>query len=37
MVEYLNDYAQWRDASAPFNLGRTPNGPDAEALRACVN
>lgn len=36
MVEYLNDYAQWRDASAPFNLGRTPNGPDADALRACV-
>jgi len=35
-VEYLNDYAKWRDASAPFNLGRTPNGPDVEVLRACV-
>lgn len=37
MVEYLDDYAQWRDASAPFNLGRTPNGPDIEKLRSCVN
>ena len=36
MVEYLADYAQWRDASAPFNLGRTPNGPSVEDLRACV-
>tara|TARA_R110002110_G_scaffold415048_1_gene647680 strand:- start:1636 stop:2727 length:1092 start_codon:yes stop_codon:yes gene_type:complete len=35
-IEYLNDYAKWRDASAPFNLGRTPNGPDAETLRGCV-
>ncbi|WP_323034486.1 TRAP transporter substrate-binding protein DctP [Pararhodobacter sp.] len=35
-VEYLNDYAHWRDASAPFNLGRTPNGPDVEVLRACA-
>ncbi len=35
-VEYLNDYAKWRDASAPFNLGRTPNGPDVEKLRACA-
>jgi len=35
-VEYLNDYAKWRDASAPFNLGRTPNGPDAETLRGCL-
>ena len=36
MVEYLEDYKQWRDASAPFNLGRTPNGPDVEALRDCA-
>lgn len=36
MVEYLGDYAQWRDASAPFNLGRTPNGPDVAALRDCA-
>lgn len=35
-LEYLADYAKWRDASAPFNLGRTPNGPDIEAVRACV-
>ncbi len=35
-VEYLEDYANWRDASAPFNLGRTPNGPDIEKLRACA-
>lgn len=37
MVEYLNDYAQWREASAPYNLGRTPNGPSAEELQACVD
>ncbi|MFP7570553.1 TRAP transporter substrate-binding protein DctP [Marivita sp. S2033] len=36
-LEYLADYAKWRDASAPFNLGRTPNGPDVEAIRACAN
>ncbi|QFT61927.1 TRAP-type mannitol/chloroaromatic compound transport system, substrate-binding protein [Roseivivax halotolerans] len=36
MIEYLDDYAKWRDASAPYNLGRTPNGPDAEALRECA-
>ncbi|PVA07378.1 TRAP transporter substrate-binding protein DctP [Thalassorhabdomicrobium marinisediminis] len=36
-LEYLEDYAKWRDASAPFNLGRTPNGPDIEAIRACAN
>ena len=35
-LEYLADYAKWRDASAPFNLGRTPNGPDIEKVRACV-
>jgi TRAP-type mannitol/chloroaromatic compound transport system substrate-binding protein len=36
MVEYLDDYAKWRDASAPFNLGRTPDGPDAAAIRDCA-
>ena len=36
-LEYLADYAKWRDASAPFNLGRSPNGPDIEAIRACAN
>lgn len=35
-LEYLADYAKWRDASAPFNLGRTPNGPDIEKVRACA-
>ncbi|WP_116131645.1 TRAP transporter substrate-binding protein DctP [Tropicimonas sp. IMCC34043] len=35
-LEYLQDYANWRDASAPFNLGRTPNGPDIEKIRACT-
>ncbi|WBU55233.1 TRAP transporter substrate-binding protein DctP [Paracoccus sp. SCSIO 75233] len=37
MVEYLENYAQWRDASAPYNLGRTPNGPTSEQLSACVD
>ncbi|MDO9527496.1 MAG: TRAP transporter substrate-binding protein DctP [Gemmobacter sp.] len=35
-LEYLADYSNWRDASAPFNLGRTPNGPDVEKIRACA-
>lgn len=35
-VTYLQDYANWRDASAPFNLGRTPNGPDMEKLAGCA-
>ncbi len=35
-VGYLEDYAKWRDASAPFNLGRTPNGPDLAAIQACA-
>jgi len=37
MLDYLSDYARWRDASAPYNLGRTPNGPDVEEIRACMN
>jgi TRAP-type mannitol/chloroaromatic compound transport system substrate-binding protein len=36
MLSYLEDYATWRDASAPFNLGRTPNGPDLAAIQACA-
>jgi TRAP-type mannitol/chloroaromatic compound transport system substrate-binding protein len=36
MLDYLNDYAKWRDASAPFNLGRTPNGPDVQKIRDCM-
>lgn len=35
-LSYLQDYSGWRDASAPFNLGRTPNGPDLEKIRACA-
>lgn len=37
MVEYLENYAQWREASAPYNLGRTPDGPSVEELQACVD
>jgi len=36
MLDYLNDYAKWRDASAPFNLGRTPNGPDVQKIKDCM-
>ncbi|WP_022707176.1 TRAP transporter substrate-binding protein DctP [Paracoccus zeaxanthinifaciens] len=36
-LSYLQDYGSWRDASAPFNLGRTPNGPDLAAIEACAN
>ncbi|MHC5655311.1 TRAP transporter substrate-binding protein DctP [Stappia sp.] len=35
-LSYLADYSGWREASAPFNLGRTPNGPDIEKIRACA-
>ncbi|WP_323039526.1 TRAP transporter substrate-binding protein DctP [Gemmobacter sp.] len=35
-VTYLQDYANWRNASAPFNLGRTPAGPSVEKLTACA-
>ncbi|SNT68827.1 TRAP transporter substrate-binding protein DctP [Paracoccus seriniphilus] len=35
-VGYLQDYAIWRDASAPFNLGRTPNGPDLAKIESCA-
>ncbi|MDX5357220.1 MAG: TRAP transporter substrate-binding protein DctP [Rhodobacterales bacterium] len=35
-VTYLQDYANWRDASAPFNLGRTPNGPNVDKLKECA-
>jgi len=35
-LEYLEDYATWRDASAPYNLGRTPEGPDIERIRGCA-
>ncbi len=37
MVEYLDDYAKWREASAPYNLGRTPDGPSVEELQNCVD
>ena len=35
-LEYLADYSSWRSASAPFNLGRNPDGPDLEKIRACA-
>ncbi len=35
-IGYLQDYAQWRDASAPFNLGRTPDGPDLAKIQECA-
>lgn len=35
-LRYLADYASWRDASAPFNLGRTPNGPELAKIEACA-
>lgn len=35
-AEYLAEYKTWRNASAPFNLGRSPSGPDLEKLKACV-
>ncbi len=35
-LSYIQDYAQWRDASAPFNLGRTPQGPDLAKIEACA-
>lgn len=36
MLSYLDDYSHWRDASAPFNLGRTPEGPDLAKIKACA-
>ncbi|RJE79505.1 TRAP transporter substrate-binding protein DctP [Paracoccus sp. JM45] len=35
-LSYLQDYSSWREASAPFNLGRTPNGPDLAEIQACA-
>lgn len=35
-VQYLNDYKEWRSASAPFNLGRNAPGPDLEKIKACI-
>ena len=35
-ITYLHEYASWRNASAPFNLGRDPNGPDLEKIQACA-
>jgi len=35
-VEYLHDYAEWREASAPYSMGRDPQGPDIEKLRECL-
>ena len=36
MLGYLADYGKWRDASAPFNMGRTPAGPDLAKIQACA-
>lgn len=35
-LSYLQDYASWRDASVPFNLGRTPDGPDLAKIKECA-
>lgn len=35
-MEYIEGYHEWRTASQPFNLGRSPQGPDLDALRACL-
>lgn len=37
MVTYLEDYAKWRDISAPFNMSRTmDNLPSLEEIEACL-
>ena len=37
MVTYLEDYAKWRDVSAPFNMSRTmDNLPSLEEIEACL-
>ncbi|MCP1319766.1 TRAP transporter substrate-binding protein DctP [Halomonas sp. 707B3] len=37
MVTYLEDYAQWRDVSAPFNMSRTMESlPSLEEIEACL-
>ena len=36
MLSYLQDYGKWRDASAPYNLGRTPKGPDLAKIEECA-
>lgn len=35
-VKYLEDYADWREMSQPFSLGRNPPRPDLEAIEACM-
>ncbi|AXY44371.1 TRAP transporter substrate-binding protein DctP [Halomonas sp. JS92-SW72] len=37
MVSYLQDYAKWRDISAPYNMSRTmDNLPSLEEIEACL-
>ncbi|RJL00307.1 ABC transporter substrate-binding protein [Paracoccus aestuarii] len=36
MIGYLEDYSTWRSASAPFDLGRTPDSPDLAEIEACA-
>jgi TRAP-type mannitol/chloroaromatic compound transport system substrate-binding protein len=35
-LSYLEDYKVWRSASAPFGLGRDPNGPDLAKIKECA-
>ncbi len=38
MVSYLEEYATWRDISAPYNMSRTmDNLPSLEELESCMN
>lgn len=36
-LEYLLHYSNWRDATAPFNMGKTPLGPDLGKIQGCLN
>lgn len=35
-ISYLQDYAKWRGASEPFNLGRNPPLPDLAKIEECM-
>lgn len=38
MIAYLENYANWRDVTVPFNMSRTTdNLPSLEKLEACMN
>ena len=37
MITYLQEYAAWRDVTAPFNMSRTmDNLPSLEEIEACL-